>query len=241
VTARGGLPIGGVGNATSGRPLYIELCGLPAVGKSTVAAHLRRAMPERTFFGRDKRRESAARIALDGMMRRDRRRVAALWRLFRYLWRERSAFPWGALRRARFIVGTAARRDFRACGNGVLLLDEGPVNYLVNVGGYGPGWRGWADILVPDPVAVESIFIFLHAGRDALDTRERQRARPGKLRVGRTGKEGITAERRTEGHRFWSARLPEAGARCLWIETDGRTPEDVAGEVVRYIARKSPR
>jgi hypothetical protein len=221
---------------SGGRPLYVELCGLPAVGKSTLARNLVRRLPDRRAFLRDKRGESLTALVRAGLSD-DRRRLRAFCELFGYLRFRRSAAAWGAMRRARYIVGTALRRDYRDGSDGMLLLDEGPVTYLINVGGYGPDWEDWAELLVPDRATVDACYVFLDADPDALAERAVLRARPHKLRLGRTGKEQTSLEGRRVGHRFWASRLADAGARCLWLETAERSADEVADEVARFITR----
>jgi hypothetical protein len=187
------------------------------------------------FFARNKRQESFWRL-LTGFAGGDLYHATALWTLFHYMLMDRGALPWSAMRRARFVVGTALRRDYRSVPNGVLMLDEGPVNYLVNVGGYGPGWDGWETILMPDPREVEVRYVILHATAPETERRFVARARVRKFSVGPTGKAGIGPEQRMQGHRYWSGRLEAAGAQCLWLDTSGRTPEEVTEEVLRFLA-----
>jgi hypothetical protein len=110
---------------------------------------------------------------------------------------DRGAVPWSAMRRARFVVGTAIRRDYLDVPNGVLMLDEGPVNYLVNVGGYGPGWDGWETILMPDPREVDVRYVFLHATAPETEQRFVTRARKQQVQH---------RPHRQEGHRPRAAR-----------------------------------
>lgn len=222
---------------TDRRPVYLELCGVAGVGKSTLAGHLRRSMPNRRFFRRDRAQESGLRLLRDRSSYADR--ASAFRRLFRYLLIERRAIFVSAWRRARFIVGLPARRDWLGPGN-VLLLDEGPVTYLVTLGGYGSGWEEWWRVLVPDPHEVHGIFIFLAGSPAVVDERVARRARPHKFRVGRTGKEGITREHRMEGQRFWYERLRAEGVDALWIETDDMEPEVVHARVKAYLVRVRP-
>lgn len=219
------------------RPLYIELCGVAGVGKSTLASHLRRSMPDRRFFRRDRRQESGLRLLRQKDGPADRSR--AFRDLFRYILIERRAIFVSAWRRARFIVGVPARRDWLGSGH-VLLLDEGPLTYLVTLGGYGPAWAGWWRILVPDPREIHAVFIFLAGSPAVVDERVARRARPHKFRVGRTGKEGITREHRMEGQRFWYKRLRAEGVDALWLETDDLEPEEVHARVRAYLGRVRP-
>jgi hypothetical protein len=184
---------------------------------------------------RDKRQESFWRL-LTGFAGGDLYRATALWTLFHYMLMDRGAVPWSAMRRARYVVGTAIRRDYLDVPNGVLMLDEGPVNYLVNVGGYGPGWDGWETILMPDPREVDVRYVFLHATAPETEQRFVTRARKRKFSIGPTGKKDIGPEQRAEGHRFWSGRLAAAGAQCLWVDTSGRTVDEVTEEVLRFLA-----
>lgn len=219
------------------RPIYIELCGVAGVGKSTLASHLRRSMPGRRFFGRDRKQESGLRLLREKGSHVDRSN--AFRRLFRYLLIERRAIFVSAWRRARFIVGLPARRDWLGPGN-VLLLDEGPLTYLVTLGGYGTRWGDWWRILVPDPHEVHGIFIFLAGTPGVVDGRVARRGRPHKFRVGRTGKEGITREHRMVGQRFWYERLRAEGVDTLWVETDDLGPEEVHARVKAYLLRIRP-
>lgn len=219
------------------KPVYLELCGVGGVGKSTLAGHLRRGMPDRRFFRRDRKQESGLRLLRDPGNHADR--AGAFRRLFRFLLIERRAIFVSAWRRARFIVGVPARRDWLG-PRSVLLLDEGPVTYLVTLGGYGRGWAEWWRILVPDPQEAHGIFIFLAGSPSVVDERVARRARPHKFRVGRTGKEGITREHRMEGQRFWYERLRAEGVDVLWVETDGLGPEEVHARVKEYLIRIRP-
>lgn len=213
------------------RPVYIELCGLAGVGKTTLSRRIRRALPQRHFFARDKRRESLLQL-LAG----DREYAKAAVRLLRYTSIERGAILTRAIAQTRFILGTAKRTDYRKHPRGALLLDEGPVTHLVALGGYGPRWDDFVPLLVPDRSAADPVYIFLAAEGADIEARLRARARPAKFRVGRTGKEGTDVAGRAIGQRYWFERLTRAGVRCLWVDTSGKPAETVEAEVLPFLS-----
>lgn len=204
-----------------------------------MASELRRKLGERQFYRREKKRVSALRLLLAKGEAGARRRRAYL-DLLRYQVTERSALPIYASKRARFIVGNGARRDYWDAANSVLMLDEGPVGSLVAVGGFGHRWDGWEGILLPDPGPVEPWYVFLDAPLATVEQRVRKRARPHRDRFGRTGKEGTSVADRAVGLAFWYGRLIRAGGQCLWVDTEARSAGEIADEIVDRIRGGRP-
>lgn len=213
--------------------LYIELLGPPGVGKSTTRRELAPFIEGAVFFnGLGLSRRVYARLLWRSLRSRDRRKRFIT--LFWYLWQKRSAGVRYAVRRAAYITGVAASSEL---DRGNTFSDEGPVNYLVNVGGYGSEWAQFERVLLPENGSVISFYVYLQASETVIQERLKRRGHSRKKRERRTGKEGVSEAMRHEGRLYWLERLQAAGANTLVVETDNRSAGEVAQSVKDFIQR----
>ncbi len=214
------------------RPLYIEMIGPSGVGKTTVLRLVAQDFEGRPLFFRG----GLKKRLLQNFCNTARRwqRLRCFLEFYTYLRKKKCASRRLSFRRAVAITGIPGCTSFVAVGNGVMLIEEGPVSYLCSCGGWGLGWEKWVDVLLPDTRSV-SIFIVLSATPEELALRSNLRARSPQRRTCRTGKEGIGVEARAPAYEYWTRHLSKAGAHCLHISTSSRSPEDIARKVVQYI------
>ena len=213
--------------------IYIELLGAPGVGKSTTRRELAPFFEGAVFFnGLGLGRRGYAELLWRSLFSRKRRAnfVTLVW----YLWQRRGAGVRYAVRRSAYITGVAASSGL---DHGKVFSDEGPVTYLVNVGGYGSDWAHFERVLLPENPATIPFYIYLQASELMIQERLKRRGHSRKKRERRTGKEGVSEAMRHEGRLYWLERLQAAGANTLVVETDNRSAGEVAQSVKDFIQR----
>lgn len=220
--------------------LYIEFIGSAGVGKTVLRDRLALALGEYDVGLPSK----SYRHHVRNILRHHERRLA-LAKLAGYFHRDRGMRMREALRIATFIAMTPAALRPEPGRNRALLVDEGPVVYLLNRGGAGPGWERYAPLLQPDHPGVRSAFVFLRASDQVLKARRAERRARGisernlaKAAPVREGKSQTSEADRRIGQQFWFETLVSSGASCLMLDTDGKSPDALLAELQAFLSTR---
>lgn len=140
-----------------------------------------------------------------------------------------------SMKRCLKLMSSLSRLDHAKKDGGTLILDEGPIGYMLTVGCFGQSWSQWLSVLFPGCRDFKLIFVFLAVSDNELASRRERR-------LSLTGRDyrseadpatgRICDSQKAFGRGYWQKALSNFGARVIEIDTTGLTSDEVAENLI---------